>query len=88
MSDPAIEGLVKAWFRLVAFFSLTAFAGVVTFIWMEVSAGTFTVSAYIYVVVSGVLLLLLLASAKRKADDAPERIEGILRRLGLYRPDT
>jgi hypothetical protein len=88
MSDPVIKGLVRTWFRLVAFFSLTAFAGVLTFAWIGVSAGTFTASAYIYAAASGVLMLLLLAWLKRKTDNAPEMIEAFLRRLGLYRPGT
>jgi len=89
MSDPVIKGLVKVWFRLVAFLSLTAFAGVVVFIRTGISAGMFTSSAYIYAAVSGALILLLLVWLKRKVDDAPEMIEGFLRRLGLYRePNT
>jgi hypothetical protein len=84
MSDPVIKGLVKAWFRLVAFFSLAAFAGVVVLIWTGVSAGTFTSSAYAYGALSGILMLLLLVWLKRKTDDAPEMIEAFLRRLGLY----
>jgi len=89
MSDPVIKGLVKMWFRLVAFFSLTAFAGVVDFIWTGVSAGTFTSSAYIYAAVSGALILMLLAWLKRKVDDAPKMIEDFLKRLGLYKaPNT
>jgi hypothetical protein len=31
-------------------------------------------------------MLLLLVWLKRKTDDAPEMIEGFLKRLGLYRP--
>lgn len=89
MSDPVIMGLVKMWFRLVVFFSLTAFAGVVIFIRTGVLAGTFTGSAYIYVAVSGGLILLLLVWLKRKVDDAPEMIEDFLKRLGLYKaPNT
>ena len=88
MSDPVIKGLVKTWFRLVVFFSLTAFAGVVVFIRTGVLTGMFTGSAYIYAAVSGVLMLLLLVWLRRKVEDAPEMIESFLRRLGLYRsPD-
>ncbi|MFH0850500.1 MAG: hypothetical protein V1924_06130 [Candidatus Bathyarchaeota archaeon] len=89
MSDPVIKGLVKVWFRLVAFLSLTAFAGVVVFIRTGISAGLFTSLAYIYAAVSGGLILLLLVWLKRKVDDAPEMIEGFLRRLGFYKaPET
>jgi len=89
MVDPAIKGLADMWFRLVAFLSLTAFAGVVVFIRTGVSAGLFTGSAYVYAAVGGALMLLLLVWLKRKVDAAPEMIEGFLKRLGLYRsPDT
>ena len=89
MSDPVIKGLVKTWFRLVVFLSLTAFAGAVVFIRTGISAGMFTGSAYIYVAASGALILLLLAWLKRKVDDAPEMIEDFLKRLGLYKaPNT
>jgi hypothetical protein len=88
MSDPVIKGLVRTWFRLVAFFSLTAFAGVVVFIWTGVSAGSFTGSAYIYAVLSGALLLLLLVWLRGKTEKAPEQIEDFLRRLGLYKPSA
>lgn len=84
-----IKGLVKVWFRLVAFFSLTAFAGLVVFIRTGISAGMFSSSAYIYAAASGVLMLLLLVWLKRKVDEAPEMIEGFLRRLGFYKaPET
>ena len=69
MVDPAIKGLVNWWFMLITFFSSTAFAGVVVFIWT----------------VGGALMLLLLVWLKRKVDAAPEMIEEFLRRLGLYR---
>jgi hypothetical protein len=85
MVDPVIKGLVNMWFRLVAFLSLTAFAGVVVFIRTGVSSGMFTGSAYIYAAVGGALMLLLLVWLKRKVDAAPEMIEEFLRRLGLYR---
>jgi hypothetical protein len=49
----------------------------------------FSSSAYIYAAASGVLMLLLLVWLKRKVDEAPEMIEGFLRRLGLYKaPET
>jgi len=89
MSDPVIKGLVKIWFRLVAFFSLTAFAGLVVFIRTGISAGMFTSSAYIYAAASSVLMLMLLVWLRRKVEGAPETIEGFLRRLGLYKaPET
>jgi hypothetical protein len=89
MVDPAIKSLVNIWFRLVAFLSLTAFAGVVVFIRTGVSVGMFTGSAYIYAAVGGALMLILLVWLKRKVDEAPEMIEGFLRRLGLFKsPET
>jgi len=88
MSDPVMKSPVRTWFRLVAFFSLTAFTGIVVLMWTEVSAGAFTVSAYICVALSGALLLMLLVWLRGQTDKAPEQIESFLRRLGLFRPET
>ena len=85
MSDPVIKSMVAWWFRLVAFSSFTAFLGVVVFVRVGVTAGTFTSATYMYVGATGVLMLLVLVWLKGKVDSAPEQIESFLRRLGLFK---
>jgi hypothetical protein len=53
ISDPLINTMVKWWFRLVVVGSISAFLGLVTFIQFEVSAGTMSQGAYVYLGVVG-----------------------------------
>jgi len=85
MGDPVIKSVVDWWFKLVAFFSFTAFLGVVVFIGTGIAAGMMTQDAYLYAGAVGVLMVLGLIMLYNKVKNAPEVIEGFLRRMGLYR---
>ena len=85
MGDPVIKSVVGWWFKLVAFLSFTAFLGVVMFIRTSIAVGMMTQSAYMYAGAAGVLMVLGLTLLYNKVKNAPEAIEGFLRRMGLYR---
>ena len=88
MSDPLISTMVKWWFRLFVAMSISAFFGVVAFIGFGVRAGTMPTTAYTYAGIIGVLVLLTLAWVRGKVNTAPEKIEGFLKRIGLYKDQT
>jgi hypothetical protein len=83
--DDLVSGVVKTWSRLVLFFSFTAFLGFVVFIRTSVGAGYFGELAYVWLVVSGVLLVGVYFWLERVRKRAPERIIEFLHRLGLYK---
>ena len=85
MSDPVINTVVRWWFRLFVACSMSAFLGVVAFIEFGVRAGSMSQTAYIYAGVIGVLMVLVLIWVRGKVNQAPEMIEGFLRRMGLYK---
>ena len=85
MSDPLIKGAVKWWFRLFAFSSVSIVLGVVVFIRTSIRVGIMTSTAYSYAAVFGVLLLLGMVWVKSLISSAPEKIEGFLRKTGLYK---
>ena len=85
MGDPLINTMVKWWFRLFVAMSISAFLRVVAFIEFGVRAGSMSQSAYIYAGLIGLLLFLALAWVRVKVNQAPEMIEGFLRRIGLYK---
>lgn len=88
MSDPLINTIVKWWFRLFVAGSISAFLGVVAFIEFGIRAGSMSQSAYIYAGVVGVLMVLILVWIRGKVSEAPEMIEGFLRRIGLYKDEV
>ena len=83
--DDLVSGVVNTWSRLVLFFSFTAFLGVVVFIRTSVGAGYFGEAAYVWLIVSGVLLVGVYLWLERIRKEAPERIVEFLHRLGLYK---
>ena len=88
MSDPLINTMVKWWFRLFVAMSISAFLGVVVFIEVGIRAGSMSQSAYIYAGLIGVIMVLVLAWVRAKVNQAPEMIEGFLRRIGLYKDNS
>lgn len=85
MGDPLINTMVKWWFRVFVAGSISAFLGVVAFIEFGVRAGSMSQSAYIYAGLIGLIMVLALAWVRAKVNQAPEMIQGFLRRIGLYK---
>ena len=85
MGDPLINTMVKWWFRVFVAGSISAFLGVVAFIEFGVRAGSMSQSAYIYAGLIGLIMVLALAWVRAKVKQAPEMIQGFLRRIGLYK---
>ena len=85
MSDPLITSAVKWWFRLFAISCVSVMLGVVMFVRTSIRVGIMTSTAYSYVAVFCVLALLGIVWVKSLISSAPEKIEGFLRRTGLYK---
>lgn len=85
MSIPLVKSVVKFWFWLVCAFSFTAFLGVVAFIEFSIRAGEITQIAYVYVGITGVLMVLSLIWVRSKIKSTPEMIEDFLRQIGLFK---
>jgi len=85
MGDPLINTMVRWWFRLFVAMSISAFLGVVVFVEFGIRAGSMSQSAYVYAGLIGLLMVLTLAWVRAKVNQAPEMIEGFLRRTGLYK---
>ena len=85
MSDPVIKSVVKWWFRLFTAGCVSLILGVVMFFNVSIRAGNMPSTAYTYAGIIGVLILLGVVWVRSMVSDAPERIEGFLRRMGLFR---
>jgi hypothetical protein len=85
MGDPVIKSVIKWWFRLFSAGCVSLLLGVVMFFRFSINAGTMPSTAYVYAGIIGALILLGLVWVRSMTMDAPDRIEGLLRRMGLYR---
>ena len=85
MGDPVIKSVVKWWFRLFTVGCVSLFLGVVMFFNVGITSGRMPSTAFTYVGIIGLLILLGVIWVRSLIVDAPERIEGFLRRMGLYK---
>jgi len=70
-----IETWVKRWFYLIAFFTMTAMLGLVTFVYMSVTSGVLPYDSYYYLAGFTVFVVVLLVWFKRWTEREAERAE-------------
>ena len=83
--DTLVTGVVNLWANLMLFFSFTAILGLVAFIYFNIQAGYSGNLAYLWVVLSVVVLVAEYFWLKKIRREAPEKFFDLLSRLRLVR---
>lgn len=83
--DEFVNGIINMWSRLVLLGSVSVFLGVVMFIHTSIRAGIATETAYLWLIIPGVLLVGIYIWLEKIRREAPEKIINFLHRFNLIK---
>ncbi len=83
--DDLFTGVVNLWSNLMLFFSFTAVLGLVSFIYFNVDKGYSDSSAYIWLIIPAILLVVEYFWLEKIKKEAPEKLVEFLSKLGIIK---